>query len=91
MIGWIYSRDLFEKSWECLYEVLPIVITEESRMFICVLSLPQWHCCPNFELLVWHIYERTRQMQEIMVNFSGVVMVEMILNPVHILRPSILA
>ena len=33
VIGWICSRELFEISWESLHEVLPIVITEESRMF----------------------------------------------------------
>ena len=40
VIGWIHSCDLFETSWEGLHEVLPIVITEESRMFICVC----FHC-----------------------------------------------
>ena len=51
VIGWICSCDLFETSWEGLHEVLPIVIVEESRMFTCVLSLPQWHCFHNFESL----------------------------------------
>ena len=54
VIGRICSRDLFETSWEGLHEVLPIVIAEESRMFTCVLSLPQWRCYRNFEPLVCH-------------------------------------
>ena len=54
VIGWIYSRDLFETSWEGLHKVLPIIIVEESRMFTCVLSLPQWRCYRNFEPLLWH-------------------------------------
>ena len=70
---------------EGLHEVLP-VIAEESRMFSCVLSLPQWLCYRNFEPLV----SRTN-VHEIMASFSGVVLVEMILNPMHILRPSMLA
>ena len=41
-------------SWECLHEVLPIVIVRESRMFTCVLSLPQWRFYHNFEPLVSH-------------------------------------
>ena len=47
VIGWICSRDLFETSWEGLHEGLPIVIAEESRMFTCVLSLPQWRLFRN--------------------------------------------
>ena len=39
---------------EGLHEVLPIVIAEESKMFSCVLSLPQWRCYRNFEPLVSH-------------------------------------
>ena len=54
VIGWICSRDLFETSWEGIHEVLPIVTAEESRMFTCVLSLPQWRCYRNFEPLVSH-------------------------------------
>ena len=54
VIGWICSRDLFETSWEGLHEVLPIFIAEESRMFTCVLSLPQWRCFRNFEPLMSH-------------------------------------
>ena len=54
VIGWICSRDLFETSWEGLHEALPIVIAKERRMFTCVLSLPQWRCYRNFELLVSH-------------------------------------
>ena len=41
-------------SWEGLHEVLPIVIATESRMFSCVLSLPQWRCYHNFEPLISH-------------------------------------
>ena len=48
----VCSRDLFETFWEGLHEVLPIVVTKESRMFTCVLSLPQWRCYRNFEPLV---------------------------------------
>ena len=55
VIGWICSCDLFETSWESLHEVLPIVIAEESRMCMCVLSLPQWCCYHNFESLVPHM------------------------------------
>ena len=51
VIGWICSCDLFETSWEDRDEVLPIVIAEESRMFTCVLSLPQWRFSRNFEPL----------------------------------------
>ena len=72
VIGWICSRDLFETSWEGLHEVLPIVIAEESRMFTCVLSLPQWRCYRNFELRCV-AYERTRRMREIMASFSEAV------------------
>ena len=54
VIGWICSRDLLETSWEGLHDVLSIVIAEESRMFACVLSLPQWRCFRNFERLVSH-------------------------------------
>ena len=54
VIGWICSRDLFETSREGLHEVLAEVIAEESRMFICVLSLPQRRCHRNFEPLVSH-------------------------------------
>ena len=53
VIGWICSRDLLEKSWEGLHEVLPVVIGE-SRMFTCVLLLPQGRCYRNFEPLVWY-------------------------------------
>ena len=35
-------------------------------------------------------YERACRMREIMANFSGAVLFEMILTPMHILRPSIL-
>ena len=41
VIGWICSLDLFETSWEGLHDVLPIVIAEESRMFIVNLN----HSC----------------------------------------------
>ena len=45
VIGWICSRDLFETSWEGLYEVLPIVVAEKSGMSTCVpLSSPQCRC-----------------------------------------------
>ena len=54
VVGWICSRDLFETSWEGLREVLPIVIAEESRMFTCVLSLPQCRCYRKFEPLASH-------------------------------------
>ena len=54
VIGWICSRDLFKTSWEGLHKVLPIVIAEESRIFLCVLSLPQWRCYRNFQPLVSH-------------------------------------
>ena len=33
VIGWIYSRDLFETSGGGLHEILPIVIAEERRVF----------------------------------------------------------
>ena len=33
VIGWIFSRDLFETSWEGLHEVLPIIIADETRVF----------------------------------------------------------
>ena len=72
VIGWICSRYIFKTSWEGLHEVLPIVIAEESRMFTCVLSLPQWRCFCNFEPLMSH-YERTRRMREITASFSGAV------------------
>ena len=36
-------------------------------------------------------YERTRRMREIMANLSGAILVEMILTPMHRLRPSRLA
>ena len=35
VIGWSYSHDLFNMSWQSLHKVMPIVITEESRMFLC--------------------------------------------------------
>ena len=54
VICWIFPRDLFWTSWEGLHEVLLIVIAEESRMFSCVLSLPQWRCCRKLEPLVSH-------------------------------------
>ena len=44
VIGWVCLRDLLEIFWEGLHEVLPIVTTEESRMFSRVLSSLQWHC-----------------------------------------------
>ena len=84
--AWICSRDLFETPWEGLHEVLPIVIAEDSRLFLCVLSLSQWPCYRNFEPLVSHT-----NIHKIMKSFSGAVLVEMILTPMHILRPSVLA
>ena len=86
VIGWICSHDLFKTSWEGLHQLLPIVITEESIMFLCVLSLPQWRCYRNFEPLILHT-----NVHKIMASFSGVVLVEMILTPMHILRTSILS
>ena len=87
LIGGICSSDLFETSWEGLHEVLPTAIAEESRMFSCVL------CCLSGVVIVtlnrsYPAYERHR---EIMASFSGVVLVEMILTPMHILRSIILA
>ena len=69
VIGWIYSRDLFETSWEDLHEVLPIFIAEESFIRVSF-HLPQWRCYRNFEPFVCH----TRQMWEIMASFSGAVL-----------------
>ena len=83
VIGWICSRDLSETSWEGLHEALAIVIAGDSRMFSCVLSLPQWRCYRTF---VSHT-----NVHEIMASFCGAVLVEMILSPMYILRPSKLA
>ena len=83
----ICSRDLFETSWERL---LSIVNTEKSRVFMCVLTLPQWCCSRNFEPLVSHTNvhpECGRSWRTFLERF----LVEMILTPMHILRPSILA
>ena len=82
----ICSHDLFKTSWEGLHQVLPIVITEESIMFLCVLSLPQWRCYRKFEPLILHT-----NVHKIMASFSGVVLFEMILTPMHILRTGILS
>ena len=90
VIGWICSRDLFETSWEGLHKVLPIVIAEESRMFTCVLSLPQWRFFRNFKPLVSHtnVHARCgRSWRAFLKRF----LVEMILTTMHTLRPSILA
>ena len=89
VIGWICSRDLFETSWEGLHEVLTIVIAEESRMFMCVLSLPQWSFFRNFEPLVSHMNVHAgcgRSWRAFLEQF----LVEMILT-MHTLGPSILA
>ena len=83
VIGWIRSRDLLETSWEGLYEVLPIVIAKKSRMFTCVLSLPQWRCYRNCEPPVSHTNVQTG------CGRSGVVLVGKILTPMH--KLSILA
>ena len=88
VIGWICSRDLFETSWEGLHEVLPIVIAEESRMFTCVLSLPQWRCYRNFEPPVSHTNVHAgcgRSWRAFLKWF----LVEMILTTMYTLRPSI--
>ena len=45
---------LLETSWEGLHEGVPIVIAEESGMFTCMLSLPQWRCYRNFAPLLSH-------------------------------------
>ena len=91
VIGWICSRGLSETSWELgLQEVLPIVIAENSRMFTCVLSLPQWHCYRKFEPLVSHTNVHAgcgRSWRAFLKRF----LVEMILTTMHTLRPSILA
>ena len=51
-----------------------------------MLSLPQWHCYYNWTSCM--AYEHTRRMREIMANVCWAVLVEMILTPMHILRPS---
>ena len=57
------------------------------RVYFCLSGV----CYRNFEPLVSQ-YERTRLlMREIMANFSGAVLVEMILSPMHILRQGRLA
>ena len=87
VIGWICSRDLFETSWEGLHEVLPIVIAEESRMFTCVLSLPQCRCFHNFEPLESHTNVHAgcgRSWRAFLEWF----LVEMILTTMHTLRLS---
>ena len=90
VIGWICSRDFLETSWKGLHGVLPIVIAEESTMSTCVLSLPQWRCYRNFEPLVSHTNVHTG-CGRCMANISGSILFEMILTPMHILRPSIRA
>ena len=55
VIGWICSCDLFKTYWKGLHKVLlPISIAKKSRMFLCVLSLPQWGCYHDFELFVFY-------------------------------------
>ena len=90
VIGWIYSRDLFDTSWKGLHEVLPIVIDEESRMFSCVLSMPQWR------VVIGNLIDRSYRIRtytpdagdhgELFWSDFGA----LILTPMRILRPIIL-